>query len=94
MNQMRHSSIPGDTRIEPREENAPADEFLAGVVLVIAAAGATVGAFVGALVALVYESFDPVGVGVLYMVLSGAIVGSVAGGLVAARQIVGRFDQK
>jgi hypothetical protein len=94
MNQMHHSSVPGDTHVEPREENAPADRFLTGTVIVIALVGAILGALVGALAALIYESFDPVGVGILYMVLSGAIVGAVAGGMVAARQIVGRFDQK
>jgi hypothetical protein len=89
-----HTRVPGDGRIEPREITKGGDDFLATSVTVVVATALFVGAGLGMLAALIYEIFDPFDVDTPTMVISGAIAGAVLGGMVAARQIVGRFDQK
>jgi hypothetical protein len=89
-----HTRVPGDSRIEPREVTKGGDDLLATSVTVIVATALFVGAGLGMLAALIYEIFDPLDVDTTTMVISGAIAGAVLGGMVAARQIVGRFDQK
>lgn len=90
----QHSTIPGDNRIEPREVTKGGDDLLTTSVTVVVATALIVGAGLGILAALIYEIFDPFGVDTGTMIIGGAITGAVAGGMVAARQIVGRFDQK
>jgi hypothetical protein len=86
--------VPGDTGVEPREITKGGDDLVTVSVAVVVGTALIVGAGLGILVALIYEIFDPLDVDTGTMILCGAIAGAVAGAMVAARQIVGRFDQK
>jgi hypothetical protein len=90
----KHSPIPGEDEIEPRQITKEPDQFAFGAVATMALLGSTVGAIAGAIIGAIYVAVSPIDASpwIIFFcfLLGGGIVGAVFAGL----QTAGPFDHK